>query len=846
MKLLKRLILGLIAVIAVVAIVGVVLIKNLDLNRHKDRIQQVVLDKTGRELQINGEISASFFPWVGLSLNDVSFANAPEFVGQVFAKVSSSDLRVQVLPLLSGDVNVNRVELHGLELTLQRDSDGKTNWDDLMSTTAVVETNNSTDDVVQEVEAGAPVVAALSVGGLVISDARVHWSDQQAGNDVKLESFNLKTGGIRLAEPFDFETDFTVDSSSAGVAADVKASGNVTADLAGNIYTLSALQLETNASGAGLPLEQLQAVLAGDLIADLNAQTFDVTGLNLAVADVQFRGEVHGTGLADSPNIFGELQSDSFDAAALLQQLNIALPPAFDKSLLGDARVSARFQQSGDQLLINEFVTGTGGIELKGDLQVTNLARSPVLSGTVASNNFNPAPWAKSFGVEPSDPTVLKSATLATSVRQSGQLLSLNNIAVNLDDFNLQGNVEMTDINDVIPAVKFVLNGSEIDIDRYLPATAEVDQAASQVAKPAEPTASTAPLFPVDLLRDMTVEGEVTLASLKASGVTVTDIVLPITALDGRLELKKARANLYSGTLSSSVALDATADEPLLTLSTNLNGVQAEPLLGDLLQGDAPLAGTGIVSIDLLSRGNSVDDLLSRSSGAVSTRFTDGAVNGINIGREVRRAQALIGGQQLSAVEPEVKTDFTELSVSAEITNGVLHSDDLSFKSPLLRLSGEGAVSLAEQNIDYLLQILVSATTEGQGGKDLADLNGLKLPVPLRGTFDELSLDFTGMLINGLKSDFANQLRSRKDALIDEQKAIAAQRLKQKEDELKARVQAEREAVEAKAQEQRKALAEKAREKEAELQRKLQAEKADLKNKLEDNLKKGLSDLLGN
>ena len=144
---------GLAAIVIIVGVVGAVLINSLDLNLHKDKIQQVMLDKTGRELQINGEISASFFPWVGLSLQDVTLANASDFPEEVFAKVVSSDLKVELLPLIGGNLNVNLVELHGLELNLQKNQDGLTNWEDLMSNTAVVETSNGADDIVQEVEA---------------------------------------------------------------------------------------------------------------------------------------------------------------------------------------------------------------------------------------------------------------------------------------------------------------------------------------------------------------------------------------------------------------------------------------------------------------------------------------------------------------------------------------------------------------------------------------------------------------------------------------------------------------------------------------------------------------------
>ncbi len=825
----------------IVGVVGAVLINSLDLNLHKDKIQQVMLDKTGRELQINGEISASFFPWVGLSLQDVTLANASDFPEEVFAKVVSSDVKVELLPLIGGNLNVNLVELHGLELNLQKNQDGLTNWEDLMSNTAVVETSNGADDIVQEVEAGAPVVAALSVGGLVVTDAQVRYSDLKAGNDATLSAFNLSTGAIRLSQPFHFETDFSVASYSVGIASDITASGEFNLNLTDNIYSLNDLKVTSSSTGDALPIEQLQATIGANLKTDLNAQTFDLTDFTGDIAGVPVSGEVHGTSLMESPGLFGELQSMPFDITSLFDQLGVVLPETFDPQLMADAEFSVRFQQSEDQLLINELLFGAGGVELSGDFQVTNLAKSPVISGTLISNNFSPARWAESIGLEASDPLVLQSAQIKTAVRQSGQLLSLNDLNMTLDDFSLEGNIEFNDINAPIPPVKFALQGGSINIDRYLPAT----ELNGEAAKLPPPDATEPVLVPKELLSQLVIDGELTLQQLTVAGITVEGIVLPVLSQDGKLEIKEARAALYEGDLFSTLSLDVTSTEPLLTVSTNLNRVQAEPLLADYLKDTSPLSGTGIVSIDLLSRGETLNGLLARSNGAITARFTDGALNGVNIGREVRRAQAMLSDAQLPAVESEVKTDFTELSISAEIASGVLQSDDLSFKSPLMRLSGSGGVNLAENTIDYLLQVLISATSEGQGGKELSELNGLKLPVPIRGSFTDLSVDFTGMVVNGLKADLVEQLRAGKDKLLSEQKEAASARLKQEEEAVNARVEQERIEAEAKIKQQQKIIKEKVEQKKQELENKFQEEQVELKNKLEKNLNKGLSNLLG-
>ena len=70
-KLLGALLLGLLLLIAVA---GFALTYLLDPNDYKDEIRSLVQDKTGYDLQINGDIGWSLFPWLGLELADARLA----------------------------------------------------------------------------------------------------------------------------------------------------------------------------------------------------------------------------------------------------------------------------------------------------------------------------------------------------------------------------------------------------------------------------------------------------------------------------------------------------------------------------------------------------------------------------------------------------------------------------------------------------------------------------------------------------------------------------------------------------------------------------------------------------
>ena len=288
MTLFSRILLGVIALAAIIAMLGVFAITQLNQNRYKDRIEQFVLDRTGRDLQINGEVSARLFPRFGLSLTDISMSNTDEFTETEFASVQSGDFQIAALPLLTGRLEIKTVVLNELSLKLQRNADGKTNWDDLLATTAVVETE-SDDNVMREVEAGTPIIAALSVDGMQISNSNISYSDARDETYVALNEVSLETGTVVLSEPFEFDSSFRVISSAAtGMTSTVSAKGEIAVDLVNNIYTLQQVRLSTVNSGDSLPVDPLILSANGQLIADLNAQS-----VNIIIADGLLLSLIH-------------------------------------------------------------------------------------------------------------------------------------------------------------------------------------------------------------------------------------------------------------------------------------------------------------------------------------------------------------------------------------------------------------------------------------------------------------------------------------------------------------------------------------------------------------------------
>src|SRR3569833_835262 len=102
-----------------------------DANKYKSEIAAAVNKATGRVLTIEGDIHLSIFPWLGAELGAMRLSNAPGFGDEPFAQIGAAAVKVKLLPLLCKEVEVDEVTLNGLRLSLRRDANGHTNWEDL-------------------------------------------------------------------------------------------------------------------------------------------------------------------------------------------------------------------------------------------------------------------------------------------------------------------------------------------------------------------------------------------------------------------------------------------------------------------------------------------------------------------------------------------------------------------------------------------------------------------------------------------------------------------------------------------------------------------------------------------
>lgn len=126
---LKRVLYWGVAVLTGVVVAGYAALSSLQFDDLKTLLQDEVKRTTGRDLVVGGPVDLQISLRPSVDLQDLRFANAPWGSRPDMATVSRLEVKVALLPLLSGDIVVNRLVLIDPDILLETDGEGRGNWE---------------------------------------------------------------------------------------------------------------------------------------------------------------------------------------------------------------------------------------------------------------------------------------------------------------------------------------------------------------------------------------------------------------------------------------------------------------------------------------------------------------------------------------------------------------------------------------------------------------------------------------------------------------------------------------------------------------------------------------------
>ena len=348
----------------IAALIGVVLV--VDPNQYKDQIASMVEKHTGRSLIISGDLELSVFPWIGLQTGYLELGNARGFGPDPFLKVQRAEIRVKLLPLLSRRVEVKRVVLDGLMVSLAKDRKGRTNWEDLLG-------EKQTAEEKQPRAEKRPALAALAIEGLTLKDGVIVWKDLQQGRQIRLEQVNAYTGTLRFGEPTNVRLNFVMHLDKPVLKETLALEGELLMDEQLQRFEVRDLQLQSHSEGKIVPGGRLQADLTIEkLTTDLSAQTLALDRLRLEAAKAVLTGNLSAHAIKTNPRFNGswQLQAPLRDTLSELD----SLPSTADPNALAQLDLSFNLAGTSDRLDLSDFKGSLDDSHWNGKITVANLS----------------------------------------------------------------------------------------------------------------------------------------------------------------------------------------------------------------------------------------------------------------------------------------------------------------------------------------------------------------------------------------------------------------------------------------------------------------------------------------
>lgn len=715
-KLFKWLCGFLISIVVLILLAIVIVPQVFDPNDYRGQISELVQQKTGRDLQLNGDLSVSVFPWLGIRTQGLSLSQ-PEQIGGAMVQVETAQLRLKIMPLLSKRVEIDTVILEQPQLRFITLENGINSLTGLAEETA--------EEQAAEAEPASPEMAlALVIQGVELTDGSLEWDDRQAKQRYQVNDLQLITGNL-------------IGNSLA----DIELSGTML-DLSDP--SVDVQPLEFSVDGQALINTDSLLVTAKDLVtavdyadyqlgAEIGDFSFDTTNSKLAVNTLSL--DVNAANIAEqtlqATTTINTLAFDLSSTQIALDALAVNAEFADQPIKLNIPSISANLDNQSASIATTELISNDLSV-LVNDLVVTNFIDNLKAQGSLDVPNFDAADLLTRFDIdyEASDSSAMTSVGLNTNFNAGLDAVQLTGINVILDETTLTGNFSARDFDQLALNFDLVLNS--INLDRYLPEDDSSESDSGESVSGADALA-----VPMALFKDINANGSFKADQFTSSGVELTDIDVQIESSPGKVSVVPT-AQLYDGELAGSIVYTEQGEVSQLQVKNKIGVVDLAKFLtaADVSE---QLSGFGTVDLDVIvTERNGVQS----NEGTIKLFAKDGSVQGIDIKNMIDQAystyQSLSGKESTDTQDGESEQDdatgFAELLGTFNLKDFNLSNNDFQVNAPFFRIAGNGDIDLAAQNLDYTINVAIVKSVAGQGGAAVDELDGLTLPIRLRGS----------------------------------------------------------------------------------------------------------------
>ena len=480
-------------------------------NDYKPSIINLVQDKTGRTLTLDGDIRMAFWPKLGIDLGRVSLSEQAS--QKPFAAVARAKVSLAILPLLQKKLVVGTVYLDGVQATLIQHADGSNNFADLF-------------------DGDSNATFSYNIDGLIVKNSRLNYVNEASNQRIQVSNLSITTGRIVQDQAVDLAVDFLLEAQAAKLKTKVNLQARLLYQSKARVFLAENLRLSTqgelarsklNATLHANKMSASEGVMIVPMMqanADLNSPPHDLKmrwqlkglqanalELNIAKtnADITYANGKRLLTSQFSTPIKAQWSTATVDINQLNGRMNWQDQSRESADLKADFALTAKadFKHKSGQSRFH-FASGSGLLD--GDIELSQVA-GPNIQFNLAAQNWDayaylahPNKTDKSEA-SPIDLSALNKLQLDGQLKlanisyapyqlhslqarllSDGKKLRAKGLKLKLDDSQIRGEVAMT--LQASPAYKVNLAVDKLDLNRYQTAEKNKPANKSPSAKP--------------------------------------------------------------------------------------------------------------------------------------------------------------------------------------------------------------------------------------------------------------------------------------------------------------------------------------------------------------------------
>ena len=184
----------------------------------KSTVEARLQDWTGRRVTLAGPAKLSLFPNLVAHIESVEIANIQGMGDEPLMRMEALQASVRLLPLLSGRVEIGKIELVRPQINLVVDQSGQSNWSVAADPAGPAASSATPADAPS---AGGASVQFAGIGAFVIVDGQMTYANARTGSTVKATALNLTLDWPTLKSPLNANGNLVWNGETVNLAASI-------------------------------------------------------------------------------------------------------------------------------------------------------------------------------------------------------------------------------------------------------------------------------------------------------------------------------------------------------------------------------------------------------------------------------------------------------------------------------------------------------------------------------------------------------------------------------------------------------------------------------------------------